>query len=75
MKDLVLSLIEEIGLILGRDVAADEKLLVEGGLDSFGIMQVVAFLESTLGLAVPDEYLSGDSFVDINTIASWASKL
>jgi acyl carrier protein len=50
---------------LGKDVAgigADDSLLESGALDSVAVMRLVAFLESTYGIAVTDDDLMPENF-------------
>jgi acyl carrier protein len=68
------ALLEELGLIIGRDVEFSEDLLVEGGLDSFGIMQVVVFLEERFGVMLPDDALVTDNFSSVEKIHGWAKE-
>jgi len=64
-------LIGELKLILGYDVGLDDKLLVEGGLDSFGIMQVIAYLEMRHKVLVPLEEVEIVNFSTARTISDW----
>ncbi len=66
---------EELSLILGHEVEPTEDLLVEGGLDSFGIMQVVVFLEENYDITLPDAALVTSNFATPSKIASWAGPL
>jgi acyl carrier protein len=68
-------LLEELASMLGQDVAVDDDLLFEGGLDSFGIMQVVAFLEDTYSIRVPDEKLATANFATAAVIVDWVLPL
>jgi len=68
-------LVGELAGILRLDIGVDDDLLFEGGLDSFGIMQMVAYLEETFQFRVPDEQLVTTNFSSARTIADWVLPL
>ena len=72
---LIEELVDELSSILGQEVSIDEDLLFEGGLDSFGIMQVVAYLEDTYSIRVPDDKLATANFASARIIADWVQPL
>jgi len=74
-EELEKNLVSELAGILGQDIDPDDELLFEGGLDSFGIMQIVAFLEETYRIRVPEDCLATDNFSSVSTIAAWALPL
>lgn len=49
----------------------DEDLLSSGILDSLGILQLVAFIEKTFGIHVPDEDVVFDNFQSLGAMASY----
>ena len=69
------NLVDELRSILGQDIGPDDNLLFEGGLDSFGIMQMVAYLEETYRIRVPDGHIAMASFQSASTIADWVLPL
>ena len=69
LKEAVL---KEISLILSREIGPTEDLLVEGGLDSFAMLQVVIFLEEFLGTALPESLIATDNFATAEVIIAWA---
>lgn len=75
LEELQRELLVELSSMLAGDVALDDDLLVDGGLDSFGIMQVVAYLEDTYNLRVPDETLATANFASARIIADWVLPL
>jgi len=52
----------------------DEDLLGAGVVDSHGLMQLVAFLRSRYGMAVPDEALTPENFQTIAAIAAFVER-
>ena len=64
-------LLGELAAVLGYDVGLDDALLVEGGLDSFGILQMVTYLEERYGIRIPDENLATASFTSARIISDW----
>ncbi len=51
------------------ELTDDYPLLERGVIDSVGIFQIVAFIETDLGVKVEDEELLADNFQDIASIA------
>jgi acyl carrier protein len=64
------ALCSEIELILGVRPGVDDDLF-EAGLDSFGLLQLVGFLEDELGAPVPEERIGEEHFRTVGTIAAW----
>ena len=52
----------------------DQDLLSSGILDSMAILQVVAYLEKTLGIRMPDEDVVYDNFKSIHALDEYLSK-
>jgi acyl carrier protein len=50
-----------------------ESLVDEGILDSFGLAELVAFIERTYGVKVPDADLALVRFESIDKIAAWVA--
>jgi acyl carrier protein len=49
----------------------DEDLLGAGILDSLSILRLVAFIEKTFGVQVPDEDVVYDNFQSINALSRY----
>ena len=56
------------------DVGRDESLLESGIIDSMGVLQLVAFLESTYGIKVEDDDLMPENFDTIAAITSFIER-
>jgi acyl carrier protein len=69
------SLLEELAIILESPVDANTDLLADAGLDSFGTMQVIVFLEEEFGIQVPEDQFDINDFASVTTIARWALPL
>ncbi|MEE9117739.1 MAG: acyl carrier protein [Calditrichia bacterium] len=72
-----MSVIDEIEKFLLTEVAAglnkesispDEDLLMQGIIDSLGIMKLTAFLEKTYGIKVADEDMVPENFQSLNSL-------
>ena len=72
--ELESALQEEAHFALGCAVEAGEDL-VAAGLDSFAAMQLIAFLEDTYRIEVPEERLPIENFQSCRVIAGWACPL
>lgn len=70
-EPLVRYLAEKIGGDRSLLPKAGESLVDEGVLDSFGLADLVAMLETTYGVKVPDKDLSLKTFESIDKIAAY----
>jgi acyl carrier protein len=56
-----------------RDVLSDTESLLDGGLmDSTGVLELVAFLESDIGIEINDADIVPDNFDSLRNIADFA---
>ena len=55
-------------------LSEDEDLLSSGILDSLGILQLVAFIEKSFGIRIPDEDVVFDNFQSLNAMAEYLQK-
>src|SRR5581483_2744374 len=53
----------------------EEHLLANGILDSLGILRLVAFIEETFGVNVPDEALVPENFGTVRRVAALVERL
>jgi acyl carrier protein len=51
-----------------------EDLLSSGILDSLAILQLVAYIDKTLGIEIPDEDVVYDNFKSINSLVTYLQK-
>ena len=51
------------------------SLVDQGVIDSFGFVEIVAFLEETFGLAIADEQINGENFGSVERIVRFATSL
>lgn len=56
-------------------IGPEDDLLTSGLVDSLGIMRLVAFIESELGVQVPAADLTIDNFVSVRAISGYLSQL
>ena len=62
---------------LGKDVSGigpDDSLLESGVIDSMGVLQLVAFLESAHGITIRDDDLMPENFDTIGAIAAFVER-
>jgi acyl carrier protein len=52
----------------------DEDLLSSGILDSLGILQLVAFIEKTFGIRIPDEDVVFDNFQSVSAMVDYLQR-
>lgn len=53
----------------GRAIAADEKLISSGLIDSFSLMDLALFVEDTFGVQIDDTELNADTFDTLEALA------
>lgn len=53
----------------------DANLWEQGYVDSTGLVELLAFLEETFGVRIPDELLFSPDFASINGIAACLARL
>ena len=68
-------LLDEILSMRGdRELRDDEDLLMSGLVDSLGMMRLIGFIDDELGVSVPPEDVTIESFSSIETIAAYLRK-
>ena len=58
-------------LLDGRNVQADENLLLSGLLDSLGVMSLVAFVEKQYAIEIPFEDVIIENFATLDAIENY----
>jgi len=67
-------IVEEIALGTGVDsVGHDDDLLAQDVIDSLGIVELVAFLESRYGIKVGDDDLLPENFQSVNSVVAFVA--
>lgn len=64
-------------LLSDRDdvtITPDENLLLSGLIDSIGIMSLILFIETDLGVTVPPQDVTIDNFLSINAIDAYLER-
>ena len=56
-------------------LADDDDLLSSGILDSLGILQLVAFIEKTFGIRIPDEDVIFDNFQSVSAMTAYLNSV
>lgn len=59
----------------GRDVGLDDELLLDGHIDSLGIVRLVSFLEERFEKPVPPDQVTIENFRTVATIARYVENL
>lgn len=74
-KDRIRSFVlEKFPLARTRKVKDSDELLESGIVDSLGILDLVAFLESEFSLHITDDDLTPENFRSIESIVSFAEQ-
>jgi acyl carrier protein len=76
MQDHVINFINnELLAERGISVGLDDELLLNGHLDSMAIFQLVAFIETDLGLTVPAQDITVENFRTAAIISQYLTRL
>ena len=60
-------------LLGGRTVGDDDNLLLNGMVDSMGVMRLVRFLEDQFGFEVPPQDVTIENFMSIQVVHAYAT--
>ena len=69
IKTLNTFIADEILRQPAREIAADEKLISSGLIDSFSLMDLALFVEDTFGVQIDDTELNADTFDTLEALA------
>lgn len=56
------------------DIGEDDNLLLEGLVDSLGMMQLIDFIEDKTDLTIPPEHVTIENFSTINLMSNYILK-
>ncbi|MGI9319987.1 MAG: acyl carrier protein [Thiogranum sp.] len=59
----------------GNPVDREQNLLLDGAVDSLGMLKLVAFIEMTYDIKVPPEQFTIENFRSVNVISNYVSSL
>ncbi len=68
-------LIDYVTQISNADIQKDTPLLGQGIVDSFNVLQIVAFIEEHFRVVVDPEELPIEGFHSVETLANWIQGL
>tara|TARA_Y100000590_G_C15129647_1_gene791966 strand:- start:18 stop:281 length:264 start_codon:yes stop_codon:yes gene_type:complete len=57
------------------DIPLNQSLVEEGIIDSYGIIELIEFLESEFDVAIPDEDITKQNFGSINKVADYLVRI
>ncbi|MEM9385725.1 MAG: acyl carrier protein [Pseudomonadota bacterium] len=52
-------------------IGGDDELLVDGYLDSLGVMRLVSFIDSELGMSVPPQHITIENFRSVDVLVAY----
>lgn len=55
----------------GADIAPDDDLLLSGLIDSIGVMSLLAFIETELGVRVPPQDVTIEHFASVRAMSDY----
>lgn len=68
VQDKLLDFISEHFRIPRNTIDSEASLVDQGVIDSFGFVEIVAFLEETFNIAIADEQINGENFGSVRRI-------
>jgi acyl carrier protein len=57
-----------------KSLAPDEDLLMQGIIDSLGILKLVLFMEKSFGIKINNEEMIPENFQTLNALAEFVEK-
>lgn len=69
--NLVVKEYVEQELLNGKSVADNDELLLNGLIDSIGVMRLVTFIEQKCGISIPPEDVTIDHFANLLAIDAY----
>ena len=71
-EELILDFIRsELVARPGHVIGPEDELLLDGVLDSMGVMQLIEHLERTIGISIPAEDVTLENFRSVSAMASY----
>ncbi len=72
--DTLITFIVDTYMVERDDVRLDESLIDEGIIDSFGLIEIAAFLERTFEFTIEEVDLNGDNFGSIYKMVDFVGR-
>ena len=73
-QDKIKNFIEETFSTFGEDLETDTNLFESSIVDSYGMVQLISFLESEFSIKLSDEELMSDELTTFESIASMVER-
>jgi acyl carrier protein len=70
---IVTFILENFPLDKDYDIPLDDSLMEEGIVDSYGLIELIAFIEKEFSLSIDDTKITKDNFDSVNKIALFIS--
>lgn len=74
-EELCVELVEYISRISGQEIRADTRLLDEGIIDSFNVLEILSFMEELAGIHIHPSDATFENFASVQLMANWMSSL
>ena len=74
IKTSLLAFIVENFMVEEDDIDFDKSMIDEGIIDSFGLIEIAAFIEREFGLNVEEDQMKADNFHSFNAIVDFIDK-
>lgn len=75
IQDKLLDFISEHFRMPRTEIDPEVSLVDQGVIDSFGFVEIVAFLEETFSITIADEQINGENFGSVARIVSFVSSV
>ncbi len=70
-EELVIAIVEYMSKLKGVQIDRDLDLVNEGYMDSFTLLDLVVFIENTIGKRVDPDQISMEYFTSVNSLTTW----
>jgi len=71
IQEALLEFITRNFMVERADIMLDRSMIDEGIIDSFGLVEIVTFMESGFGMEVPDDDMNRDNFGSVLKIVDY----
>lgn len=72
-REALLSFVCRSFMVTEADVDADRSLVDQGIIDSFGLVEITAFIEQRFGVTVREEDMTREAFGSLNKMARFVA--
>jgi len=75
IEQIIVNYVKSFAIVVpGQEIPLEESLLEAGILDSFGIVEMITYVESEFDVAIPDEDMTREKLGSIRKMAQYVQQ-